>query len=221
MVDSPLEDTLTLPTEVETTQLSVVREANDVASRFLPEIHRERMQSAIDRYEAALAVRQEWSERLREAQARVGEHTGPPTPELRTLMEVQRDAPADPEPLREAAEKARVALREDDDARAPYEELLEEAREISKRLHTSVEDRIRDVLLAGQVPYWLRTALGVRPPSASSAEQWLAAAVRLVLFRFLHQVQDPILPCGRTSELSPSVARAAQEILSECDKFAT
>lgn len=222
MEDTAYSGPLDRPTAADGENLRVLAEAQQVASSFLTEDLRSRMQRAVDRFDEAVRAHASWQQRLDAAQRSADASSatpGPPSPETKHLWAVQREAPEDPAKLKDSAEEAREALVQDDALRAPHSDLLARSRQAREDLLSSVEQRVRESLLAGDVPVWFTSALGASPSRGGDAERWLDAAVQLVLFRFRHGVVDAVLPCGRLSQYDSAVGRRGLELLAECDRL--
>lgn len=220
MAADPQGDSLARPTESEQRALRVLAQARDAHQGLLADSEVSRLQRQVDRYRERLEAHQVWSAQHRKAREGV-ESAGRPEDArsaMKTLWAVQKDAPEDPAGMARGAEDARRMLHEDSQRRSSVAHLLEAEREARLELAEALQRRVRSCISAGAQPVWFLVALGPTPPRASVAEAWLTAAVRLLWFRFSHNVTDELLPCGRTSALSEDAGVLAAQILSDCDR---
>ncbi|MEA5357979.1 hypothetical protein VA596_00410 [Amycolatopsis sp., V23-08] len=109
----------------------------------------------------------------------------------RTLLDDEIPAASD------AADQARLALREADavDARVlPQLERAERAwHDLQVRLRTRITDAIGSNAL---LPMWFSHALGVAPPSGTSGDAWIRTAASVLAYRVTFGIKDQALPLG-------------------------
>lgn len=221
MEADPQGDSLARPTESEREALEVLARTRDAHKGLLSDSEVSRLQRQVDRYREKLEAHQAWTAQHQQARAGVESVSGQPRDAraaMKVLWAVQKDAPEDPAGTAKGVEDARRVLHEDGERRAAVAHLLTQDRTARLELAESLQHRVRSCIAGGAQPAWFLVALGPLPPRASTAEAWLTAAVRLVWFRFSHNVADVLLPCGRASVLPGDVSALAAQVLAECDR---
>lgn len=109
----------------------------------------------------------------------------------RTLLDEEIPAAA------EAAEQARLALREADAVEARVLPQLERAERAWHDLQVRLRTRITDALGSDALlPTWFGHALGVAPPSGTSGDAWIRTAASVLAYRVTFRITDPALPLG-------------------------
>ncbi|RSM43579.1 hypothetical protein DMA12_18470 [Amycolatopsis balhimycina DSM 5908] len=97
----------------------------------------------------------------------------------------------------EAAEQARLALREADAVEARVVPQLERAERAWHDLQVRLRTRITGALGSNALlPAWFGHALGVAPPSGTSGDAWIRTAASVLAYRVTFGVTDPALPMG-------------------------
>ncbi|SFW69515.1 hypothetical protein [Amycolatopsis australiensis] len=97
----------------------------------------------------------------------------------------------------EAAEQARLALREADAVEARVLPQLERAERAWHDLQVRLRTRITDALGSNALlPAWFGNALGVAPPSGTSGDAWIRTAASVLAYRVTFGITDPALPLG-------------------------
>jgi hypothetical protein len=97
----------------------------------------------------------------------------------------------------EAAEQARLALREADAVEARVVPQLERAERAWQDLQLRLRTRITDALASNALlPTWFGHALGVAPPSGTSGDAWIRTAASVLAYRVTFGVTDQALPLG-------------------------
>ncbi|MEU4246225.1 hypothetical protein AB0F15_02325 [Amycolatopsis sp. NPDC026612] len=113
------------------------------------------------------------------------------TTRRRTLLDEEIPAAS------EAAETARLALREADAVEARVVPQLERAERAWHDLQVRLRTRITDALGSNALlPTWFGHALGVAPPSGTSGDAWIRTAASVLAYRVTFGVTDPALPLG-------------------------
>lgn len=112
----------------------------------------------------------------------------------RTLLDEEIPAAFD------AAEQARLALREADAVDARVVPQLERAERAWQDLQVRLRTRITDALGSNALlPMWFSHALGVAPPSGTSGDAWIRTAASVLAYRVTFGIKDPALPLGPPS----------------------
>lgn len=119
--------------------------------------------------------------------------------------------------LEKSAEEARQVLKADAERREPVADLLDQERDALDVLGAAAVAQVRQAIEEGELPVWLIWALGLRPNRVRNAEAWLQAAVRLVVFRLVWRVADPVLPFGSLAELESPARAEALELMAVCE----
>ncbi|MEQ0562054.1 hypothetical protein ABJI51_23465 [Amycolatopsis sp. NEAU-NG30] len=97
----------------------------------------------------------------------------------------------------EAAETARLALREADAVEARVVPQLERAERAWHDLQVRLRTRITDALGSNALlPTWFGHALGVAPPAGTSGDAWIRTAASVLAYRVTFGVTDQALPLG-------------------------
>lgn len=97
----------------------------------------------------------------------------------------------------EAAEQARLALREADAVEARIMPQLERAERAWHDLQVRLRTRITDALGSNALlPTWFGHALGVAPPAGASGDAWIRTAASVLAYRVTFGIKDPALPLG-------------------------
>jgi hypothetical protein len=97
----------------------------------------------------------------------------------------------------EAAEQARLALREADAVEARVVPQLERAERAWQDLQVRLRTRITDAIgSSALLPMWFSHALGVAPPSGTSGDTWIRTAASVLAYRVTFGVKDQALPLG-------------------------
>jgi hypothetical protein len=97
----------------------------------------------------------------------------------------------------EAAEQARLALREADAVEARVVPQLERAERAWHDLQVRLRTRITDALGSNALlPTWFGHALGVAPPTGASGDAWIRTAASVLAYRVTFGIVDPALPLG-------------------------
>lgn len=221
MAADPQGDSLARPTESERAALEVLARTRDAHKGLLADAEVSRLQRQVDRYREKLAAHQAWTAQHQQARAGVDAAAGQPQDAraaMKVLWAVQKDTPEDPAGSSKGVDDAQRMLLEDGERRSAVAHLLAQDRTVRLELAESLQRRVRSCIAGGAQPAWFLVALGPLPPRAGTAEAWLTAAVRLVWFRFTHNVTDELLPCGRASVLSGDVSALAAQVLAECDR---
>ncbi len=113
------------------------------------------------------------------------------TTRRRTLLDEEIPAASD------AAETARLALREAEAVEARVVPQLERAERAWHDLQVRLRTRITDALGSNALlPTWFGHALGVAPPSGTSSDAWIRTAASVLAYRVTFGVTDPALPLG-------------------------
>ncbi|WP_328618280.1 hypothetical protein OHS18_21580 [Amycolatopsis sp. NBC_00355] len=109
----------------------------------------------------------------------------------RTLLDEEIPAAAD------AAEQARLALREADAVEARVVPQLERAERAWQDLQVRLRTRITDAIGSNALlPMWFSHALGVAPPSGTSGDAWIRTAASVLAYRVTFGIKDQALPLG-------------------------
>jgi hypothetical protein len=97
----------------------------------------------------------------------------------------------------EAAEQARLALREADAVEARIVPQLERAERAWHDLQVRLRTRITDALGSNALlPTWFGHALGVSPPAGAAGDAWIRTAASVLAYRVTFGIVDPALPLG-------------------------
>jgi hypothetical protein len=113
------------------------------------------------------------------------------TTRRRTLLDEEIPAASD------AAEQAKLALREADSVEARVVPQLERAERAWHDLQVRLRTRITDVLGSNALlPPWFGHALGVAPPSGTSGDAWIRTAASVLAYRVTFRIKDQALPLG-------------------------
>ncbi|MCR6485749.1 hypothetical protein M8542_23270 [Amycolatopsis sp. OK19-0408] len=97
----------------------------------------------------------------------------------------------------EAAEQAKLALREADAVEARIVPQLERAERAWHDLQVRLRTRITDALGSNALlPTWFGHALGVAPPAGASGDAWIRTAASVLAYRVTFGIVDPALPLG-------------------------
>ncbi|MBE1501601.1 CHASE3 domain sensor protein [Amycolatopsis lexingtonensis] len=113
------------------------------------------------------------------------------TTRRRTLLD--EEIPA----AEQAAEQARLALREADAVEARVVPQLERAERAWHDLQVRLRTRITDALGSNALlPTWFGHALGVAPPTGTTGDTWLRTAASVLAYRVTFKITDPALPLG-------------------------
>ncbi|WIV61640.1 hypothetical protein [Amycolatopsis nalaikhensis] len=123
---------------------------------------------------------------------------GDAEPELRALTTRRRTLLDEEIPAAvEAAEQAKLALREADAVEARVVPQLERAERAWHDLQVRLRTRITDALGSNALlPTWFGNALGVSPPSGTSGDAWIRTAASVLAYRVTFGVTDQALPLG-------------------------
>jgi hypothetical protein len=118
--------------------------------------------------------------------------------ELRALSTRRRTLLDDEIPAAfDAAEQARLALREADAVEARVVPQLERAERAWQDLQVRLRTRITDAIGSNALlPTWFGHALGVAPPSGTSGDAWIRTAASVLAYRVTFGIKDQALPLG-------------------------